>query len=253
MAAYKFKEAAGAIYQFVWGTFCDWYLEFTKPVLQAGGEEAAEIRKTTAWVLQQILLLLNPFMPFITEELHEALLGQKEMLLGARWPVYADTLAGTAAGSEIGWLIRLISEIRSVRADMNVPAGAKIKLLVKDANAETQTRLKTYEEIIKRMARLESIAVTGEVPKGSLQTVLDEALLILPIADIIDLDAERARLKKQVEKIDQDIEKTMVKLNNKQFVDNAPEEIVVEYRERVQESEQIRQKLTQALKQLESA
>lgn len=253
MADYKFNEAAGAIYQFVWGTFCDWYLEFTKPVLLAGGETADEVRKTTAWVLQQIFVLLNPFMPFITEELNESLFGNSQQLISAPWPQYAQTLNKPNAENEMNWLMRLIGEIRSVRADMNVPAGAKIQLLVKDANGATQNRLKSYDEIIKRMARLESISLTSDVPKGSLQTVLDEALLILPIADIIDLDAERARLKKQIEKIDQEIQKTQQKLDNKQFVDNAPEEVVIEYRTRIAESELVRHKLAQALQQLEAA
>lgn len=253
IAEYKFNEAAGAIYHFVWGQFCDWYLEFTKPVLQAGGKDADEVRKTSAWVIQQILLLLNPFMPFITEELNEQLLGGEDQLITQEWPKYDASLNKEKAEEEMEWLISLISEIRSVRSDMNVPAGAKIKLMVKDANPATQARLKTYDEIIKRMARLSVIETAYDVPKGSIQTVLGEALLVLPIADIIDLDAERARLKKQIEKIESDIAKTQSKLDNDNFVANAPEEVVEEYRERVTEAEALRNKLAQALKQLEAA
>lgn len=252
MAEFKFNEAAAAVYQFVWGTFCDWYLEFTKPVLQGGGAVADEIRATTGWVLQQVLILLNPFMPYITEELHEAM-GGRDLLIGARWPEYPAGWTDGNAAAEMSWLIRLISEIRSVRADMNVPAGAKIRLLVKDANAETQRRLEAYGEIIRRMARIEEIAMTDAPPKGSIQTVLGEALLILPIADIIDLDAERARLKKQLEKLEQDLAKTRQKLDSADFVRNAPAEVVAEYKERISEGEALRGKLSQALTQLEAA
>lgn len=253
MAGFRFNEAAAAIYQFVWGTFCDWYLEFTKPVLQGGGDAADEIRRTTGWVLQQIFILLNPFMPYITEELHEAM-GGRGQLIAERWPEYPAGWTGGTAAAEMDWLIRLVSEIRSVRADMNVPAGAKIRLLVRDAGAETQKRLETYEEIIRRMARIESVSlITGEPPKGSIQTVLGEALLILPIADIIDLDAERARLKKQIEKLEQDLSKTRQKLDNADFMRNAPAEIVAEYKERISEGETLRDKLSQALRQLEAA
>ncbi|MCC6597490.1 MAG: valine--tRNA ligase [Alphaproteobacteria bacterium] len=252
MAEFKFNEAAGAIYQFVWGTFCDWYLEFTKPVLQGGGPVADEIRATTGWVLQQILVLLNPFMPYITEELHKAT-GGEALLISTHWPEYPDSLRGGAPVLEMDWLIRLISEIRSVRADMNVPAGAKIRLLVKDAGAATKTRLEEYGEIIQRMARIETISLSDSVPKGSIQVVLDEALLILPIADIIDLDAERARLRKQLEKLEQDLQKTRQKLDNEQFVQNAPPEIITEHKERVTDALALQEKLTQALAQLETA
>ncbi|HEY8191198.1 MAG TPA: valine--tRNA ligase, partial [Alphaproteobacteria bacterium] len=204
LEAYKFNEAAGAIYQFVWGTFCDWYLEFTKPVLQSGGPVAEEVKKTSAWVFDQILLLLNPFMPFITEELYEqsAARPKGKVLLTSEWPEYPDSMRDMKAMMEMVWMIRFISEIRSVRSDMNVPAGAKILLLVKDAGAETKDRLTRYDEIIRRMARLERIELTDKKPPGgSIQTVVDEATLVLPIADIIDLDKERQRLKKEIDKL----------------------------------------------------
>jgi valyl-tRNA synthetase len=253
LESYRFNDGANAIYQFVWGTFCDWYLEFTKPLLQSDSEHTQEIRDTTGWVLSQVLVLLNPFMPYITEQLNEQFAGNQDLLMGGQWPDYAKELEAAEAATEIDWLVRIISEIRSVRADMNVPAGAKIQLLVKDASAQTQERLKTYDEILKRMARLEAIDLTDDIPKGALQTVLDEAIIILPIADIIDLDAERARLKKQIEKLDQDINKIIQKLDNKKFIDNAPEEVVAEQKSRKQEAETAREKLQAALQQLEAA
>lgn len=252
---YKFNDAASAIYQFVWGTFCDWYLEFTKPLLQGKSDVGDEVRKTTAWVLDHILIIMNPFMPYITEELYEILAKREKSasLLTTPWPEYNAGLVKPAAMKEIDWMIRLISEIRSVRADMNVPAGAKIQLLVKQASKETQAHLKDYEEVIKRLARLESIALVDTAPKGSLQTVLDEATIILPIADIIDLDKERARLRKEIDRIQQEIKKVDQKLGNEQFVQNAPAEILEEHKTRKNEFSGALDKLSTALKQLEAA
>ena len=251
--AYRFNEAANAIYQFTWGTFCDWYLEFTKPVLQSGGDAAEEVKQTTGWVLEQILILLNPFMPFITEELHEALTGRDQQIIAMNWPEYDERLGSPAAREKMDWLIRMISEIRSVRADMNVPAGAKIQLLVKDACADTKAGLEIFGDIMKQMARLESIEHVEDVPKGAIQTLVGETTLILPIADIIDLDAERMRLKKRIDKLEDDINKISQQLDNKKFIENAPEEIIAEQKELVAEKQSARKKLTAALQQLEAA
>lgn len=254
MAEMRFNEAATAIYQFTWGTFCDWYLEFTKPLLQADGEEKEEIQSTTGWVLEQILILLNPFMPFITEELHEALCGgQGSELIKTVWPEYDAHLIKDESSQSMDWLIKVISEIRSVRADMNVPAGAKVELLVKGAYDEASERFKLYEEILKRMARLETIQMSQDIPKGSIQAVVDEITLILPIADIIDLDAERERLRKAINKLDQDIAKVDAKLGNEKFISNAPDEIIAEQKSRKDEAQATRSKLEAALKQLDEA
>ena len=255
---YKFNEAAGALYQFIWGTFCDWYLEFTKPMLgEANTDDALkqETRDTTGWVLDQILLLLNPFMPYITEELYEsmAVRPKDSLLMGQQWPEYPASLANADAAKSIGKIIRTISEIRSVRADMNVPAGALVRLMIKDAGPETISMVDTYGEIIRRMARLESIEMTNDAPKGSIQTIMDEATLILPIAEIIDLDKERARLKKEVEKLNAEISKIDIKLSDEKFVANAPEEIIAEQKSRRVNFEATMNKFTQALKQLEAA
>ncbi len=255
---YKFNEAAGALYQFIWGTFCDWYLEFTKPMLgEANTDDALkqETRDTTGWVLDQILLLLNPFMPYITEELYESMAVRPKdaLLMGQKWPEYPAALADADAAKAIGKIIRTISEIRSVRADMNVPAGAMVRLMIKDAGPETVSMVDTYGEIIRRMARLESIEMTKEAPKGSIQTIMDEATLILPIAEIIDLDKERARLKKEVEKLAAEISKIDTKLSDEKFVANAPEEIIAEQKSRRVNFEATMNKFSQALKQLEAA
>lgn len=253
--SYRFNEAANSIYQFVWGTFCDWYLEFTKPLLQDGAEQAvsSEIRDTTGWVLEQIYILLNPFMPFITEELSESMTDKKQLLMQAKWPEYDDVLVNDEAADKMDWLIAVISEIRSVRADMNVPASAKIRLLVKGACDQTKLGFDSFEEIIKRMARIESIEHTDNAPKGSIQTLVGQTTLILPIADIIDLDAERDRLKKQISKLDADIEIINKKLGNEKFVANAPEEIIAEQKFRLEEAQSAKAKFSAALQQLEAA
>ncbi|MDB5490809.1 MAG: valS [Micavibrio sp.] len=256
LGAYKFNDAAGAIYHFIWGTFCDWYLEFTKPIIQSEGHALAEeTRKTTAWVLDQALLLMNPFMPFITEELYNEMAERplNKMLISSEWPEYPSELKNAGADSEMNWLIRLVTEIRSVRQDMNVPAAAKINLQVKGASAETEKRLQDYDEIIKRMARLETVTLTDTAPKGAIQTVLDEATLVLPIADIIDLNKERARLAKEIEKLKAELAKIHAKMSDKKFVDNAPPEIIDEQKSRQANFEATLNKLVAALKQLEEA
>ena len=258
MTDLKYNEGAAAVYQFVWNTFCDWYVEFTKPILQGGSDAALadETRKTTAWVLDQLLVLLNPYMPYITEQLYRQITDRPEgaLLLKAEWPTYPQNLRSAEASEEINWLCRMITDIRSVRADMNVPAAAKIRLLVKDASVTTQTRLKTYDDLIRRLARLETVEVTtSPLPKGAVQIILNEATLALPIADIIDLDKERARLKKEIEKLTADIGKVDQKLGDQKFVANAPEEIIEEQKSRKAEWTSTMQKLSQALKQLEAA
>ena len=273
LEAYKFNEASAAIYQFTWGTFCDWYLEFTKPylnpIIRSDSEEstgdssaaaqndiAEEIRATTGWVLEQILRLLNPFMPFVTEELYGQIAKREEgdTLLTAAWPDYPKALIKKEAAAEIAWAQKVISEIRSVRSDMNVPAGAKIALVVQDANEATKARLKIYEPALKQMARLSSIdLLSGKAPGRSIKAIVDEATLILPIADLIDLDKERERLQKQIARLEDDIRKTEAKLGNEQFVANAPAEILDEFRTRKVEFQQMIDKLATALSQLEAA
>ena len=250
LETYKFNEAAGALYQYTWGTFCDWYLEFTKPLLEKDDEIAAEIRSTTGWVLEQIYILLNPFMPFMTEELHQHMTGRDDLVMAGDWPDYSDFAGNTAAAADIGWLIECISEIRSVRADMNVPPKAAIDLIVRGANEDTGRRLSDYEEILKRLAKLNSIQVTEDTPKGAVQIVLGEATLMLPIADIINLDAERLRLQKQIERLEADIAAVDKKLANENFVSNAPEEVVAEHQERKVVAQEMRKKLEMALQQL---
>ena len=247
--AYRFNDAAQALYQLVWNVFCDWYLEFAKPIFQGTDEAAkAETRATAAWSLQQILKLLHPVMPFITEELWEQF-GAGDSLMLTAWPDL--TFRDEQAESEIDWLVRAISEIRTVRAEMNVPPSAKLSLKVKDQSAQTESRLSRYQPIIQTLARLDSIETGVESGgKGAVQLVVDEATLFLPLADIIDLAAERARLEKEIGKLDAEIAKLDGKLNNEAFISKAKPEVVEEQRERRAEADAVRQKLADAVKRI---
>ncbi|MBI1778915.1 MAG: valine--tRNA ligase [Proteobacteria bacterium] len=250
---YRFNDAALGLYQAVWGTFCDWYLEFTKPIL-AGSDAAAaaETRAATAWALDWLLHLLHPFMPFITEEIYEQCGGG--LLIQAAWPEPSPNLVDAKAAGELGWLVRLISDIRSLRNEMNVPAGAVIRLQVKGASSETLMRLATYGDLVRRLARVEEPqAVEGAFEKGSVQLILEEASFALPLAGVIDLAAERVRLAKEVDKLTGEIDKSEKKLGNESFVAKAPPEVVEEQRERLMEANQVRAKLQQALRHIERA
>ncbi|MBK8771915.1 MAG: valine--tRNA ligase [Rhizobiales bacterium] len=228
---YKFNEAAAAAYQFVWNVFCDWYVELIKPLL-TGSDEAgkAETQATCAWVLDQIFLMLHPFMPFITEELWQKTAARDGMLIDAAWASYAG-LGDAAADAEMDWVIRLISEVRSVRAEMNVNAGAKIPLVLVGAGQDARRRAATWEAEIMRLARLSAISFEDQVPKASAQMVLDEATIALPLEGVIDFAAERARLSKELEKIAKDMGVIDGRLNNAAFVAKAPAEVLEESRE----------------------
>ncbi len=253
--SFKFNEAAGAIYHFAWGTFCDWYLEFTKPILADGDDAAAaETRATTAWVLDQILRLLHPFMPFITEELWSAMAGGRDSLLIAEsWPDTVGALADPVAEAELDWVVRLISEVRAVRAEMNVPAGARLELAIRGLDAAKQPWLEAFDAQIRGLARLQTVTADGvdagaaEIPEGSIQIVIDEATVILPLAGIIDLDQERLRLEKEIAKALGEIGKLDKKLANKGFLDKAPEVVIAENRQRLRDAEAQKTKLAEAL------
>jgi len=258
LEARRFNEAAGALYRFVWNVYCDWYLEFIKPLLN-GEDEAAklETRRTAAWALDQILTLLHPFMPFITEEIWTRLgeYGCKRdgMLITSQWPQLSLDLVDAKAEIEINWMVELISETRSTRSQLNVPAGAKIPLLLIGADSATQARLEQYQELIDRMARLEYSTSADAAPKGSVTFVLQGATVALPLEGVVDLPAESARLTKEIAKLQSEVGKMDQKLGNADFVSRAPEEVVDELRERREDTGATVEKLSAALTQIKGA
>ena len=254
--AYRFNEAAAAAYRFVWNQFCDWYLELLKPVF-AGEDEAAkaEAQACAAYVLDVIYAFLHPFMPFLTEELWAHTAGEEDardgLLCHSRWPqpVFEDT----EAAAEINWLIDLVSDIRSVRAETNVPPSAKGPLVVVGARDVTRERLARHMPAIERLARADGVTLADEAPKGAAQIVAGEATVFLPLGKLIDIGAETARLEKEASKIDGEIERINRKLGNEKFVANAPEEVVEAEREKLSEFEQQAEKVRAALGRVRGA
>ncbi|WP_336799844.1 valine--tRNA ligase [Kaistia sp. MMO-174] len=253
LEAYRFNDAANALYRFVWNSFCDWYLELVKPVLNGEDEAAkAETRATIGWTLDRIVTLLHPFMPFITEELWDRTVDEgssrDQLLVLTEWP--SLDFEDEAAAAEINWLVDLISSVRSVRSEINVPPGAMVPLIIVGASAETSTRLATHDALIKRLARASEITAADAAPKGAVQTVLGEATIALPLAGVIDLDAERGRLGKELDKAAKEIAKIEAKLGNENFVSRAPEEVIEEQRERLAEAQELTAKIKAALERL---
>ena len=252
--AYRFNEAANAAYDFVWGTFCDWFVELAKPVFN-GEDEArkAETRATAAFALDQILALLHPFMPFVTEELW-AQTGangpaREKKLIISEWPNIGN-LVDEKAEAELGWLIDLISGIRSVRVEMNVPASAKVPLVVVGASDETKARLENQKAMATRLARIEDISFADEVPGEAAQVVLQEATYCLPLAGVIDISAEKDRLNKDLAKLAKEIEGVDKKLANEQFISKAPEHVINDQKQRRDDAVAKKERVEAALARL---
>ncbi len=251
---YRFNEAAGSAYRFVWNQFCDWYLELLKPVFMGEDEAAkAESQAVAAFVLDEIYKLLHPFMPFMTEELwaHTARETERSTLLcHAEWP--APSFEDADAAADVNWLIDLVSGIRSVRSEMNVPAGAVAPIVVVDASAETKARFARHESAVKRLARVSEFAFADTAPGQSAQLVLGEATICLPLGSLIDVGAETARLTKEIGKATAEIERIDKKLSNEKFVANAREDVVEAEREKKATLTQDVEKLTAALQRVQN-
>ncbi len=251
--ALRFNEAAGAAYHFVYDVFCDWYVEITKPIFQSGSDAAkAETRATTAWARDQILKLLHPFMPFITEELwaRTSETPRDSLLIVAAWPAPARIPGADAAKAEMDWVIELIKGIRSVRAEMNVPAGAKIPMVLTCASDAVKARLERNRDVILTLARLTSADSAEALPAGSAQFVLEDAVVGLPLGDVIDFAKERARLEKDLKKAQEEVARFDAKLGNEQFVSKAPEEVLTEQREKRAEAAALAARLADAISRL---
>ncbi|WP_323809472.1 valine--tRNA ligase [Sphingobium baderi] len=243
MKELRFDAAANAIYHFVWDQFCDWYIELSK------GQMDEETRAVAGWAFDQILVMLHPFMPFITEELWHAMGARQNDLIVAQWPQALHAVDGEAQ-AEIDWLIRLVSAIRAARTELNVPPGAKMKALVRDASEETRRRLDRQGAALARLARVESLSFGDAVEGGAAQIVVDEATFILPLEGVIDIAAEKARLAKALDATEKERNALAGRLNNASFVEKAKPEAVAKAREDHAEKSAEAEKLKAALERL---
>jgi valyl-tRNA synthetase len=292
--AYRFNDAAGSIYRFVWNVYCDWYLELAKPVLIGeDGAAKSETRAMVAWARDEILKLLHPFMPFITEELWAVtaadadgaslspspLAGEgreggkprtpapavppslslphrggedRTLLALTPWPKL-EGLTDDAAEAEIGWVVDLVTAIRSVRAEMNIAPATLTPLVLAGASAETKGRAQRWNEVVKRMARLADISFAASAPEGTVQLLVRGEVAALPLKGVIDFSAEKARLDKELAKAEADIKRVDAKLANEKFVANAPEEIVEEEKEKREAAAARKNKILEARERLQNA
>ncbi|TCP62892.1 valyl-tRNA synthetase [Rhodovulum bhavnagarense] len=251
LAAYRFNDAANALYAFVWGKVCDWYVEFSKPLLMDGTpEQQAETRATMAWVIDQCLILLHPIMPYITEELWGTLGKREKMLVHADWPTYGAELIDADADREMNWVISLIEEVRSARAQMRVPASAQVPMLYTELDADGRAAWDRNEALIKRLARIDSLDAAETMPKGCITIAVEGGTLGLPLEGIIDVAAEKVRLEKSLGKLEKELGGLQGRLKNPKFVDSAPEDVVEETRELAEAKTEEADKLRAALARL---
>ncbi|MFD0858659.1 valine--tRNA ligase [Roseovarius aquimarinus] len=232
LEAYRFNDAASALYAFVWGKVCDWYVEFSKPLLMDGTDAVKrETQETMAWVIDQCLILMHPIMPFVTEELWGSLGQRGKMLIHADWPDYGTERVDAAADREMNWVISLIEAVRSARAQMHVPAGAKIPLLATSLDDAGRAAWERNEAMILRLARVTGLEHIDAFPKGCATVAVEGGTFGLPLAGIIDVEAEKTRLEKTLGKLDKEIGGLKGRVNNPSFVASAPEDVVEEARE----------------------
>jgi valyl-tRNA synthetase len=253
LSAFRFDDYASACYRFTWNIFCDWFVELAKPILLGtDGPAKDELRATAAHVLGIILRLLHPAAPFVTETLWDNFAyGPPLSLIRAPWPTASAVTDAPAAREEIDWVIRFITAIRTVRAEMNVPPSLKAPILLRDAHPATLARAQLWLDAAARLARVSAIEPAPQSPPpGSAQIVLDEATLFLPLADLIDLDAERARLARERSRAESDRDKVLAKLGNADFISRANPDVVEENRERARVAGQEIARLEAALARL---
>ena len=247
-AQYRFDDAANGLYAFVWGKVCDWYVEFSKPLF--GTDEAEETRRTMAWVLDQSMIMLHPIMPFITEELWGTTGVRAKMLVHTDWPLYGAELHDETAMLEMNWVTGLIEEVRSVRAQMHVPAGLRVQMLCHNLEPIAQQALSNNEALILRLSRLEAITVSATTPKGAITVSVVGGNFSIPLAGIINIGEEKERLNKSLEKLKKELDSVRGRLNNPNFVTSAPAEVVVESRDKLAFGDSEVNKLTKALERL---
>ncbi|KIC12915.1 valine--tRNA ligase [Leisingera sp. ANG-M1] len=251
LEAYRFNDAANALYAFVWGKVCDWYIELSKPLFNSDDEAViTETRQTLGWVLDQCMILLHPIMPFITEELWGNTAKRDNMLVHEDWPAYGTELVNADADAEMNWVITAIENIRSTRAQMHVPAGAKIPMVVTEFSAQARSAWEKNEAMIQKLARITSLEQVESFPKGCASVAAPGASFGLPLADVIDVDAEKARLEKTLGKLAKELGGLRGRLNNPKFAASAPEDVVAEAKANLAAREEEEAKVKEALARL---
>ena len=229
LETYRFNDAANTLYAFTWGKVCDWYLEFSKPILQGEDETAKlETQATLRWVLDQALIMLHPIMPFITEELWGTADSRAKMLVHADWPEYGAELVDADADAEMNWTINLIETVRSNRAQVHVPAGAKVPLVFTDLDAKGQAAWNNNHVLIQRLARIESLTKVDDLPKGCVTIPMPGGTFGLPLEGLIDVPSEITRLEKSMQKLGKELGGLRGRLNNPKFAASAPAEVLAE-------------------------
>ncbi|MFN4058302.1 MAG: valine--tRNA ligase [Roseinatronobacter sp.] len=248
LAEYRFNDAANALYAYVWGKVCDWYVEFAKPLFD--GDQAAETRATMAWVLDQCMILLHPFTPFVTEELWGLTGARPKLCVHADWPDYGAELVDDAAMREMTWVIGLIEAIRSARAQLRVPVGLKLNMVQLDLSADGQAALAANMALVAKLARIESLTQADALPKGSITVAVEGGTFGLPLEGVIDIAAERDRLEKTLAKLEKELGGITGRLGNPKFVASAPEDVVLEAQENAARLSEEAGRLKAALAQL---
>lgn len=244
--SYSFNDATQAVYHFTWGMFCDWYLEMAKPIFYGDNEDdKQETRSTMAFVFEKVLALLHPFMPFITEELWDKTGTRSQMLMASEWP-NIKPFEKEVETQQVDWAINMVSAIRSVRAEMNISAGAKIKICVQEANSDQQELIRKFTPMISFLARLEQIEFVSEPVKGAASTVYDGLVIMIPLEGLIDIEKEKARLSKDMENLKGFIERSTIQLSNEAFVSKAPAKVINDKRASLAEAQDSIQKLQEA-------
>jgi valyl-tRNA synthetase len=244
---YRFDQAADALYKFVWGKVCDWYVEFAKPLFD--GPDAAETRATMAWVLDQSMILLHPFMPFITEELWGTTGKREKLLVHTDWPELPATLIDRDATREMTFVTTLIDDIRSARAQVHVPVGLKADLVATSLTEEARAAFQRNEALIKRLARIDSVT-EGAAPKGSIAVAAEGAAFAIPLEGLIDIAEEKSRLQKALDKLAKEIGGLKGRLDNPNFVKSAPEDVVMEATANLEARQEEAAKMQEALRRL---
>ena len=248
---FRFNDAAQALYSFVWGTVCDWYVELSKPLLNSDDSKIKnETRQTMGWVIDHCLILLHPIMPFITEELWETLTKRNEMLVHCDWPEYDRALIDHVADLEMNWVVNLIESIRSARAQLRVPAGLKIPMIFVEMDSEAKQAWENNSEMIQKLARITELTSADEIPKGSIAISAKGASFALPLEGIIDVEEEKKRLYKSLDKLQKEISALKGRLQNSKFIESAPQEVILETQENLVLREEEEAKLSSAASRL---